>query len=269
MSHDYRWVTAVWSDDWGQVSFRESYYLSHLKSPPGGANHQKNGFDKAAARMWLRTADILKQPKISWRLNIVRVGAMSKFEYSCWKALKESNEKWLPGRLQLVLACFDLHPALEVYLSSNGNAAASPLATISTPFPSSMAVFSQSSPAALGNAYGTPVATPLAQTNESPDPSGGLMSTPGGTVNVDTSNEFDPDARWIDARDEVWAIVLNHRVPAYGETDSETEFRFAAASGFLWPVKSTASDNLVQVRPIIMNIANIRFICYMRINRLQ
>jgi hypothetical protein len=246
ISHDDRWVTAVWSDDWGQVSFKESYYLSHLKSPPGGTN-QKNGFDKAAARMWVRTAEILKQPKINWRLNIVRVGAMSKIEYGCWKALKESNEKYLPGRLQLVLACIDLHPPLEVYLSTNGIVVTSPLATISTPFPSSMAVFSQSSPAAVGNAYGTPVATPLAQANESPDPSGGIMSTPGGTVATDNVNEFDPDARWIDTTDEIWAIVLNHRVPVSSNSDSDAEFRFAAASGFLWPVKSSAPNNLVQV----------------------
>jgi len=171
---------------------------------------------------------------------------MSKHEYSLWRVLKESNEKYLPGRVQLVLACVDLHPALEVLLS-NSMAASSPLATISTPFPSSMAVFSQASPTAVGNAYGTPVATPLAQTNESPDPSGGIMSTPGGTINTENVNEFDPEARWIDASDEVWAIVLNHRVPICSETDPETEMRFAAASGFLWPVKSSASDNLIQV----------------------
>ena len=246
ISPDYRWVTAIWSDDWGQVSFKECYYLSHLKSPSGGTN-QTNGFDKAAARMWVRTVEILRQPKINWRLNIVRAGGMSKFEYACWKALKESNEKYLPGRLQLVLVCIDLHPSLEIHLSNTGNAATSPLATISTPFPSSMAVFSQSSPAAVGNAYGTPVATPLAQTNESPDPSGAVMSTPGGTINTENVNEFDPDARWVDATDEIWAIVLNHRVRACCESDSETESRFASASGFLWPVKSTVSDNLVQV----------------------
>jgi hypothetical protein len=200
--------------------------------------------------IWRRTLDIVKQARISWRLIIVRAGGMSKSEIGIWKFLNQTDTPESPTRIQLVLGCIDLNPALAVSVVNTGAAVASPLAMISTPFPSSSAVFSQASPAAMGNAYGTPVATPLAAANESPDPSGGIMSTPGGTItNIDNASEFDPDARWVDATDEVWAIVLNHRVPACPATDSDQEIRFSLASGFLWPVKSALHYNLVQVAP--------------------
>jgi len=176
------------------------------------------------------------------------MGGMSKNEIGIWKFLNQTDPPESPTRIQLLLACIDLNPALAVSVLNTGTVVASPLATISTPFPSSTAAFSHASPAGIGNAYGTPVATPLAAANESPDPSGGIMSTPGGTVtNVDNVSEFDPDVRWVDASDEVWAIVLNHRVPACPATDADQEIRFSLASGFLWPVKSNVPCNLVQV----------------------
>jgi hypothetical protein len=173
---------------------------------------------------------------------------MSKNEIGIWNSLSQGSPPDLPSRIQLLLACIDLNPPLTLSIINSGPVVTSPLANISTPFPSSAATFSQSSPAAVGNAYGTPVATPLAQANESPDPSGAIMSTPGGTTNAENVTEFDPEARWVDARDEVWAIVLNHRVPACRDADSDSEIRFALASGYLWPIKSTIPHNLIQVR---------------------
>lgn len=205
-------------------------------------------FENVCAAIWNRTLDIAKQARINWKVIIVRVGGMSKNEIGIWNALSQGNPPELPSRIQLLLACIDLNPPLAVSVLNTAPVVASPLATISTPFQSSTATFSQSSPAAVGNAYGTPVATPLAQANESPDPSGGIMSTPGGTVNNESVTEFDPEARWVDAGDEVWAIILNHRVPACQELDTDKEIRFALASGYLWPIKSTIPHNLIQVR---------------------
>jgi mediator of RNA polymerase II transcription subunit 13, fungi type len=249
ISSDNRWVTAVWTDDWGQVSLKESFCLSRL-SPSGGTAGKlqlMQSFDGVCAQVWRRTLEIAKQARINWKVVIVREGGMSKHEVGIWNTLKDNNPSELAGRIQLILACIDLHPPLSVSVLNSGLAAASPVATISTPFPSSVATFSQSSPAAVGNAYGTPVATPLAQANESPDPSGGIMSTPGGTATSENVAEFDPDARWVDASDEVWGIVLNHRVPPCTRSDTEKETRFALASGYLWPMKSNDSHNLVQV----------------------
>jgi Mediator complex subunit 13 C-terminal domain len=245
LSADRRWLTSVWTDDWGQVSLKESYCLTRLS--PTGHTHSLQSFENVAKQIWRRTAEIAKQAQINWKVVIVRVGGMSKHEISTWKALKEQTSAELPGRIQLFLACMDLSPPLAVSVMNVGPIVASPVATISTPFPSSTATFSQSSPAAVGNAYGTPVATPLAQANESPDPSGGINSTPGGTTNAEAASEFDPEARWVDAADEVWAIVLNHRVPACLGEDPEKEVRLALASGFLWPIKSNCPHNLIQV----------------------
>lgn len=249
ISSDNRWVTAVWTDDWGQVSLKESYCLSRLSPSSGTAGKLQliQSFESVCGQLWRRTLEIAKHARINWKVVIVREGGMSKHEVGIWNTLKDGNPSELVGRVQLVLACIDLHPPLSVSVVNFGLAGASPVATISTPFPSSVATFSQSSPAAVGNAYGTPVATPLAQANESPDPSGGIMSTPGGTVNSENVAEFDPDARWIDASDEVWGIVLNHRVPLCTRSDTEKETRFALASGYLWPIKSNDSHNLVQV----------------------
>jgi len=240
-------VVAVWSDDWGQVCLKETYCLLRLTSNVGSKSLQVQSFESVCAKIWYRTLEIAKQARINWKVIIVRVGGMSKNEIGLWNGLKEGTQSDLPGRIRLVLVGIDLNPALAVSVGNVHLVEASPLATISTPFPSSNAALSQSSPAAIGNAYGTPVATPLAQTNESPDPSGGVMSTPGGTANAEAASEFDPEARWVDATDEVWAIVLNHRVPACQDSDSEKEIRFSLASGFLWPVKSNNPHNLIQV----------------------
>jgi mediator of RNA polymerase II transcription subunit 13 len=246
ISADNRWLTAVWTDDWGQISLKESYCLTRL-TPVATTTQHVQSFENVAAQIWRRTTEIAKRAQINWKIVIVRVGGMSKNEISTWNALKEGTATELPGRIQLFLVCVDLSPPLAVSVMNVGPIVASPVATISTPFPSSTATFSQSSPAALGNAYGTPVATPLAQANESPDPSGGIMSTPGGTMNAEAVSEFDPEARWVDAADEVWAIVLNHLVPACMHGDSDKEVRLALASGFLWPIKSQSPHNLIQV----------------------
>ena len=247
VSVDGRWVTAVWTDDWGHVSLKESYCLSRLTPTLGVKSQQLRTFESVCALIWRRTLDIAGQARINWKVIIVRVGGMSKNEIGIWNALRQGTPLDLATQIQLLLACIDLNPPLTVSVPTSVPVVTSPLATISTPFPSTTATFSQSSPAAVGNAYGTPVATPLAQANESPDPSGGIMSTPGGTANAENVTEFDPDARWVDAGDEVWAIVLNHRVPACQDTDPDSEIRFALASGYLWPIKSTIPHNLIQV----------------------
>jgi mediator of RNA polymerase II transcription subunit 13 len=249
VSSDNRWVTAVWTDDWGQVSLKESYCLSRLLPSGGGLGKVQpiQSFESVCAQIWRRTVEIAKQARINWKVVIVREGGMSKQEVGIWNNLNDANGFDLAGRIQLILACVDLHPPLAVSVLNTGAAAASPVATISTPFPSSVATFSQSSPAAMGNAYGTPVATPLAQANESPDPSGGIMSTPGGTATSDNVTDFDSDVRWLDASDEVWGIVLNHRVPASTRSEADKETRFSLASGYLWPIKSNDSHNLIQV----------------------
>jgi Mediator complex subunit 13 C-terminal domain len=170
---------------------------------------------------------------------------MIKQECLVWRMLKEDQEKLFPGRISLALTSVELNPPVEISVLGNGyGEITSPMATGATPFPSSMGVYSQSPPAGI-NSYGTPVATPLAQTNESPDPSGGIMSTPGGTINADTTAEFDPDIRWMDSTDEIWAVVLNHRVPISTNIDPERGILFSIASGLLWPVKSPS--NLIQV----------------------
>ena len=237
-------MTAVWTDDWGQVSLKESYCLSRLTSNLGAKPQNIRTLENVCALIWERTLDIAKPARINWKVIIVRVGGMPRDEIAIWNSLNQGNSHDLPTRIQLLLACIDLNPPLALSVLNPTPVVTSPLAANSTPFPSTAA---QSSPAAVGNAYGTPVATPLAQANESPDPSGGIMSTPGGTTNAENVMEFDPEARWVDAGDEVWAIVLNHRVPLCQGADSDDEIRFALASGFLWPIKSTIPQNLTQV----------------------
>jgi len=246
VSADNRWITAVWSDDWGQVAFQESFFYKHLYLPSNGPT-QPGPFERAAPMIWRRTIEILRQPKINWKLIVARIGPMVKQEYMIWRMLKEEQEKSYPGKITLVLTSVELNPPVEISVVNSGYTdTTSPMAISTTPFPSSTAAYSQSPPAGV-NSYGTPVATPLAQTNESPDPSGGLLSTPGGTVNPDSGAEFDPDVRWMDSRDEIWAVVLNHRIPISTNVDPEKGILFSVASGFLWPVKSHSS-NLIQVR---------------------
>jgi Mediator complex subunit 13 C-terminal domain len=249
------------------VSLKESFCLTRLGEKSSTKNQPSQYLETICSKIWHRTVEIAKQARISWKIIIVRVGGMTKNELSIWNNLKQSTSSEFAGRVQLVLACIDFNPALALSVQSMQTAAASPFAMSSTPFTSSVATFSQSSPAAVGNAYGTPVATPLAIANESPDPSGGLMSTPTGNAEA-ANNDYDPEVRWVDAMDEVWGIVLNHRVPACRNDDGEQDVRLALASGYLWPVKSVLPHNLVQVRNT-RDLSDRRCIFYISTNHIQ
>jgi len=246
VSPDNRWIVAVWTDDWGHVCLKECYCLSRPISHATNKSVQLQSPENVYAQIWQRTLEITKQAKINWKVIIVRVGGMTRNEIGMWNSLREGTPPDLQDQIRLFLVCVDLNPPLAVSIGSGAVAETSPLAMSST-FPSSNATFSQSSPAGVGNAYGTPVATPLAQPNESPDPSGGVMSTPGGTATAENLGEFDPEARWMDAKDEVWAILLNHRVPTCRCTAPENDIRFSLASGFVWHVKTPVPHKLVQV----------------------
>ena len=68
----------------------------------------------------------------------------------------------------------------------------------------------------------------------SPDPSGSTSAintnTAGGTPNADAALDLDPDTQLTDYADEVWGVVLNHKLPI---SPVITEPRYSLASGFL------------------------------------
>lgn len=81
--------------------------------------------------------------------------------------------------------------------------------------------------------YTTPVSTPQPNTQSS-DPPGNPGITANGAANAGTSidlgAELEGDATIVDVMDDVWAVVLNHRLR---NSNSVIDFQPALASGLL------------------------------------
>lgn len=97
----------------------------------------------------------------------------------------------------------------------------------------------------------TPVSTPTASML-SPDPSGSAsaINTGSGTPNADSIPDLDPDAQLIDSADEVWGVILGHKLPI---SPVVTDLRYSLASGYL--VKRGASGVEGGEDPVIMGVS--------------
>ena len=98
----------------------------------------------------------------------------------------------------------------------------------------------------------TPVSTPNANML-SPDLSGTSTlntNTAGGTPSADTIPELDPDAQLIDYADEVWGVILSHKLPI---SPVMVEARPSLVSGFL--VKRGAIGLEGGEEPVVMGVS--------------
>ena len=94
----------------------------------------------------------------------------------------------------------------------------------------------------------TPVSTPQPSTL-SPDPSGATAAMNQGTPGADAIPDLDPDAQLVDYVDEVWGVVLAHKLPIGSTT---VDARHALASGFL--VRRGAAGLEGGEEPIVMGV---------------
>ncbi|KAF2799159.1 hypothetical protein K505DRAFT_371161 [Melanomma pulvis-pyrius CBS 109.77] len=192
ISLDGTWVTAAWTDSYGKSQAVVSYNLG------------TRIFYEIAKEIWQTTVEILQARRVTWRVCIARAGVMDREELETWISLASC-----PTQLNLfiTLLTVDTTPPL----SFTPTLPPDPPTNLSATYPST----------------NTPGSTP--QPGLSPDPH---SVTPAATPSADQTNDpiVDPEARFVDATDESWGIILSHRLH---NSNSTIEFRPCVISGLL------------------------------------
>ncbi|KAK2590772.1 hypothetical protein QQS21_011542 [Conoideocrella luteorostrata] len=213
---DERWVTAAWTDDWGNQQATASYCLGRRgKSPSRSMN-------EVAHEIWESTLELISAWKVHWRIIITKCGPMDRHEIEFWIDLARTE---ITASVTMILMTVDTNPSLQlvppvVKLPQN-----------SVPF------------------YSTPVSTPQAnivspeQSGTPATPANATAGTPGGEAGAD----LDVDAVLSDVTDQTWGAIVGHRL---NNSTSVTDLHPALVSAYL--IKRTGSR--VEDAPMAMEV---------------
>lgn len=204
-SVDERWITAAWTDNWGNQQMTAAYCLGRKGKAIATA------FSEVAHEIWETTKELMATLKIHWRVMLAKCGVMDQHEIDIWSGLGSGDSRVTAS---LTLITVDTDPSLQII-----------------PPPSKVP---SSAPAAY---YTTPVSTPQAgmvspeQSGNPPTPMRESAATSAPTPGAnDGSTDFDADASLIDVTDQAWGAVLAHRL---NNSTSATELSPALVSGYL------------------------------------
>jgi mediator of RNA polymerase II transcription subunit 13 len=192
LSLDGSWLTCAWTDSSGKSRTVISYHLG------------TRAFRDIAKEIWQTTIDICQVRKVTWRLCIVKCGAMDREELEVWHYFSTLNTP-----VNFFITLLTVNPSPPLMFTPSGSTSSTQ--TNKNPQPSA----------------NTPTSTPNA--GVSPDPQNLTPApTPAADNTADPSN--DPDTRLIDVTDETWGVILAHRLH---NTNSTVEFRPCLISGLL------------------------------------
>ena len=185
VSWDKRWLTAIWTDELGQIALSMSY-CSH--SRPQGIRRPR---DEIFNEMWEVSHDLMCKVRGPWRLAVIRQGYYEAAELLEWQQIFDSSPT-SQKRCLLLLLSVQLRPGLLLF----------------PPMTPGKQTGTQ-------NYYGTPASTPQASMT-SPDQMVPATPTPGGSTIMNASTPpdfgFDPnnesDLTVVDLSEESWGIVL-------------------------------------------------------------
>ncbi|KAL7271102.1 mediator of RNA polymerase II transcription subunit 13 [Rhizina undulata] len=213
-SLDERWVTVAWTDNWGEIQVTENYCLGRRGCTVLRA------FEEVCKEIWNQTVEILASRKVHWRLFIVKAGVMLDDEVDIWTSLTSSS--MAPLNTTILLSA-NLAPKLSL----------TPILPPLNPsaFNPQITLFTGTTP---------PVSTPQGPATLSPDQFGNAGNTP----SADPLPDLDPDSSLVDYVDEVWGVVLNHRLPV---RDSVLQTRWSRASGLLIKRTGTVEGDALSV----------------------
>ncbi|KAF8446495.1 mediator complex subunit 13 C-terminal-domain-containing protein [Terfezia claveryi] len=227
-SLDERWVVFAWTDNYGDFQYNEVICLGRK-----GCIALKP-WEEVARFAWSKTMEWIRRKSMMPRVCITKVGGwIDADEVECEYSQLELSFSDSPN----------VYPSMDCVVDrpgpSNQSSKTTTSLTILTADPSPALSLAPSLPAIIPQAFNsgsnlfTPVSTPNASML-SPDPSGSTSAintnTAGGTPNADAALDLDPDTQLTDYADEVWGVVLNHRLPI---SPVVTEARYSLASGFL------------------------------------
>ncbi|KAI9681833.1 MAG: mediator of RNA polymerase II transcription subunit 13 [Trizodia sp. TS-e1964] len=186
-SVDGRWISAAWTDDRGRLQMSASYCTAR--------KHSENvrPFEEVAREIWETTLEIIDPKLVSWRVMLVKSGAMREVEIDVWKCLSAST-------------------ATSTTSTSINMLAVNTYPTI-LPFPPNTSV----NPAEFdpqANSTDTPPSSATKAAHAlSPEQIGDEKSSPSSTKAPSSANgqppvDLDPDAYLFDATDEMWGVVF-------------------------------------------------------------
>lgn len=104
LSEDSKWLTAAWTDQWGEISKVEAFCL--LKT---GA--QPRTFEEVCGEIWQKTLAILTHVPVQWRVALAKIGPMEEEELEMWKRFASSSSKSISSAYFLSV---DLNPSFIV-----------------------------------------------------------------------------------------------------------------------------------------------------------
>ena len=209
VSHDKRWIVAVWTDELGHVALSMSY-CSHLRQGSRGRPRRE-----IFKEMWGVSQDLMSKVRGAWRLAVVRFGFYDPSELLEWHQI------------------FDGSPASQKRCVLLLLSVRSPPDWTLLPPPAQ----GKSGPAGGHNLYGTPASTPQASMT-SPDQIVPATPTPGGSTFMNAPTPPDPsfdhnaesDLTVIDPSEDSWGIVLPFGM---NQSRNMTELRPSQVTGFL------------------------------------
>ena len=193
VSSSMKWVSAAYTDNTGRNQSIVTYSLHNRL------------FKEIASEMWATAISIMQGRRVNWRLCIARAGVMNLEEMEAWASLSGAPQSI---SLITVLLSVDTDPALDIL---------PPLERAPSPFK-------------LGTVH-TPSGTP--KLDVSPDPSastpgGGATGTPSDSIAAEAAH--DPDAHLVDIEDDVWGMILGHRMCV---AMNREWFNYSLSSGLL------------------------------------
>lgn len=197
-SHLHLGYAISWSGNWMTAAWTDGFGKYQTMA---SYSMTERAFGEIAKEIWQTTIGIMLSRRVNWRVTIARAGTMDREEIEAWASLVSSAS---PVHIGAVLLTIDTAPSLQLARPSLQNSA-------------------------LNNTV-TPVATP--QGVSPSDPTANAAATPSDAIQ-DAAN--DPDAHLVDVTDEIWGVILGHRL---SNSSSLMDIRPSLASGFLVNVGS-------------------------------
>ncbi|KAJ1338401.1 mediator of RNA polymerase II transcription subunit 13 [Microdochium nivale] len=205
-SVDERWITAAWTDNWGNQQMTAAYCLGRKGKSIATA------FSDVAHEIWETTRELMATWKIHWRIMLAKCGVMDQHEIDIWSGLAQGDSRVTAS---LTLITVETDPSLQILPPPSKVPNVAPTGFYTTPVSTPQAGIM--SPEQSGNPP-----TPLRENAAT------SAATPGGPT--DGNTDFDADASLVDVTDQTWGAVLAHRL---NNSTSATDLNPALVSGYL------------------------------------
>lgn len=206
VSKDKRWLTAAWTDQWGEISKVDAF---HLRKSGG----RIRSFEDVCAEIWDTTMALIARVPVRWRVALAKLGVMDEPELSTWLLLSEPSTSSKKVSFVYFLSA-NTTPSLVV----SGDYSIFPFGKYLQKDKKSK---DHSGSTGAGSASGQPAtpATPQRGTEtESPD-YGTNIATPtsAGNTNGDSSKNDSEDNVVVDVKDDSHGIILANHIEAISD----------------------------------------------------